>query len=377
MYKNITINKNNYDDCLNILFKKKVDKKFINTKFPIVIYGFGNLGKMALQFFEIQKIKVDFIVDQKVDKTKRKKNGISLKKISYLKNIRRKINLVICIGDKRFFKIYNKYSKLKNLNCYHFYDFAEKYKKYFYLSNGWKFSLNNRYKINVLKVLNILCDFRSKLYYVNFLLWHKSRTIFNFSNIHLYNEKKYFIYPIRNFLKNNNKNIIIDAGSYFGDYFKEFMAKYNCKSIISIEADLRNIRIQKEKFFRIKIIKYLNKVISNNNSYNYFYSGAGLMSRISKFGDKSQSITIDSLNKNPNIIKIHLEGGEYKALIGAIKTIKRSRPAVIVSIYHNSDGVYKIILFMKKTLFNYSYYIRGHSGLGTGYYLYCIPKNSF
>jgi FkbM family methyltransferase len=348
MYKNITINKNNYDDCLNILFKKKVDKKFINTKFPIVIYGFGNLGKMALQFFEIQKIKVDFIVDQKVDKTKRKKNGISLKKISYLKNIRRKINLVICIGDKRFFKIYNKYSKLKNLNCYHFYDFAEKYKKYFYLSNGWKFSLNNRYKINVLKVLNILCDFRSKLYYVNFLLWHKSRTIFNFSNIHLYNEKKYFIYPIRNFLKNNNKNIIIDAGSYFGDYFKEFMAKYNCKSIISIEADLRNIRIQKEKFFRIKIIKYLNKVISNNNSYNYFYSGAGLMSRISKFGDKSQSITIDSLNKNPNIIKIHLEGGEYKALIGAIKTIKRSRPAVIVSIYHNSDGVYKIILFMNK-----------------------------
>ena len=100
------------------------------------------------------------------------------------------------------------------------------------------------------------------------------------------------------------------------------------------------------------------------------------MSRISKFGKKRESVTIDSLNKNPNIIKIHLEGGEYRALQGAIKTIDRNRPVLMISIYHNDDGVYKIIFFLKKILSNYSYYIRGHAGLGVGYYLYCIPENS-
>jgi hypothetical protein len=99
------------------------------------------------------------------------------------------------------------------------------------------------------------------------------------------------------------------------------------------------------------------------------------MSRISKFGKKRQCVTIDSLNKNPNIIKIHLEGEEYKALQGAIKTIVRNRPAIMISIYHNADGIYKIIFFLKKLLSNYFYYIRGHAGLGVGYYLYCVPKS--
>jgi FkbM family methyltransferase len=375
MYKNIVINKNNFDDCIDILLKKSPSISFINNKLPLAIYGFGKLGKMALRFFEINKMKVEFIVDRKINKINLKKKNINLKGISYLSDIKQQINLVICIGDRRFFKIYNKYSKFKNLNCYHFYDFAEKHKKYFYLSNGWSFNINKKNKIKILKVINILSDFRSKLYYVNFLLWHKSRTIFSFSNLNLYNENKYFISPIKNFLKKNNNNILLDVGSYFGDYFKEFINRYNCKSVISVEGDLQNILIQKKKFLGKKIIQYYNKVISNRNGSNFFYSGAGLMSRISKFGKKRNSATIDSLNKNPNIIKIHLEGGEYRALQGAIKTIDRNRPAIMISIYHNADGIYKIIFFLKKILSNYSYYIRGHAGLGVGYYLYCVPKN--
>jgi FkbM family methyltransferase len=375
MYKNIVINKNNFDDCIDILLKKSPSISFINSKLPLAIYGFGKLGKMALRFFEINKMKVEFIVDRKINKINLKKNNINLKGISYLSDIKQQINLVICIGDRRFFKIYNKYSKLKNLNCYHFYDFAEKHKKYFYLSNGWSFNINKKNKIKILKVFNILSDFRSKLYYVNFLLWHKSRTMFSFSNLNLYNENKYFISPIKNFLKKYNNNILLDVGSYFGDYFKEFINRYNCKSVISVEGDLQNILIQKKNFLGKKIIQYCNKVISNKNSSNFFYSGAGLMSRISKFGKKRESVTIDSLNKNPNIIKIHLEGGEYKALQGAIKTIERNRPAIMISIYHNADGIYKIIFFLKKKLSNYSYYVRGHAGLGVGYYLYCLPKN--
>jgi FkbM family methyltransferase len=376
MYKNINISikKNNFHNCLSFLLNKKNTNKkiFINKRLPIAIYGFGNLGKMALRFFEIQKIKVDFIVDRNINSFKFQK-GYYFRKISYLNNIKKKINLVICIGDKRFFKIYNKYSKFKNLNCYHFYDFTEKYKKYFYLSNGWKFNVNKKNKINIIKVFNILSDFRSKLYYLNFLLWHSSRSVFNFININLYKENKYFIKFIRNFL-NKNDNVILDVGSYHGDYFKKFLKKYKCKSIVSVEADKKNILCQKKNFLGLRTIQYYNKVISNTNGINSYYSGAGLMSRISKFGNIYKTITIDSLVKKPNIVKIHLEGGEYKALQGATKTIKQNRPIVMVSIYHNADGIYKIIFFLKKILFNYFFYIRGHAGLGAGYYLYCVPK---
>ena len=68
MYKNISISKNNFDDCIDILFKKSPSKCFINGKLPLAIYGFGKLGKMALRFFEINKMKVEFIVDRKINK---------------------------------------------------------------------------------------------------------------------------------------------------------------------------------------------------------------------------------------------------------------------------------------------------------------------
>jgi FkbM family methyltransferase len=45
---------------------------------------------------------------------------------------------------------------------------------------------------------------------------------------------------------------------------------------------------------------------------------------------KVKMITIDSLNLNPNIMKIDVEGAEAKVLIGAKNTILRSRPIIIM-----------------------------------------------
>lgn len=76
MYKNIGTNINNFDACIDILFKKTQRKSFINIKLPLAIYGFGKLGKMALRFFEINKMKVEFIVDRKINKINLKKKTL-------------------------------------------------------------------------------------------------------------------------------------------------------------------------------------------------------------------------------------------------------------------------------------------------------------
>ena len=70
-------------------------------------------------------------------------------------------------------------------------------------------------------------------------------------------------------------------------------------------------------------------------------------SKISKFGKLRVSRSIDSLNISPNIIKYHLEGEELNALKGSVNTIKKF-PVLLINIYHNIDGYYKIFDYFNK-----------------------------
>lgn len=57
---------------------------------------------------------------------------------------------------------------------------------------------------------------------------------------------------------------------------------------------------------------------------------------------KVNAITIDTYvqkgNTPPSVIKLDIEGGEYDAILGAIDTIERNKPAILMEIWGNENG---------------------------------------
>ena len=55
--------------------------------------------------------------------------------------------------------------------------------------------------------------------------------------------------------------------------------------------------------------------------------------------------------------------GRLKMVKGAVETIKRDRPVLLLAIYHNKDEFMGIYEFLKKNVPDYSYRVEALSGL--------------
>ena len=78
-----------------------------------------------------------------------------------------------------------------------------------------------------------------------------------------------------------------------------------------------------------------------------------------------------------DLIKLDIEGAEPNFIEGAICTIKRFRPSLSISIYHNNDQIVKIPEMLIKELEDYRFEIGHHSNspwLET--VLYAVPEKS-
>lgn len=118
--------------------------------------------------------------------------------------------------------------------------------------------------------------------------------------------------------------VIFDCGAYMGDTALMFSAMYPNSPVYSFECD--DI-----------IFQYLKKNVEANNFKNVRCVKAFLSNKI-----KDSKITIDNFVKkhsikNIGMIKFDIEGAERLALEGAIKTIKKYKPILIIPIYHLPD----------------------------------------
>ena len=90
-------------------------------------------------------------------------------------------------------------------------------------------------------------------------------------------------------------------------------------------------------------------------------------------------ITIDNFCSSrkiyPDLIKMDIEGAELSALQGGINTIKKCRPQLAISIYHQQGkDLIDIPLFLKENLEGYKYTLGHYSPQITETILYAIPE---
>ncbi len=341
----------------------------------IILYGAGRLGELAIETLLDGGMKPSLIIDKyKTGELL----GISIKKIEELTELEKTCSLVlICISTLPYNDIYNYLQYAGIRHVVHFYTYA-----YIMcpdvISNGWVLSDGEFDYDKVNKICRIIeHDEKSLAHYLTFLYWKRFNKEVIFDEYPVETGNKYFKCDVMP--KLSREETLLDIGCYKGDIVEKFVVDTDgeyCK-IIGIDPVEKHITVARERFKNDRRISFQCCAISNRIGVSNINDRIGMASHLSYEGTKTiETKTIDSLNEKPTIIKFHIEGAEYLALLGAKETINHMRPILMVMADHNTDGWYKIPDFID-VLEEYKLYFRLHDYCGNSAVWYFIPKERF
>lgn len=163
--------------------------------------------------------------------------------------------------------------------------------------------------------------------------------------------------------------VLIDGGAFVGDSAIIFSKEYFFKKIYAFEPDKNTFQLllKNIKRFNLKNVKPVNNGLGLKNK------GTGGFKIISI--DKFLNTKKDG---NPiGVIKMDIEGYEYEAILGAVKTIKKNFPLLLISIYHTAYDFFEIKPFIERMFpSKYTFRVRKINPFSptTDIFLICIPK---
>jgi len=366
---------NQEDSCTS----RKVDK-------PLILYGAGDLGKMAKEFFERLGIPFLYVVDAS---PQRYIDSIVWKDIDILKPAdvpskhRKECLLAICIVTAPYMEICSPLREQGWQDIVPFYDIAEAYTDRIPLPNGWFSGNLESEDIQGLEyVLSRWDDDISRAHHLQFIAWHKVRKEIVFNGADVITNDRFFIPQIVSSL--HEKEVFIDGGAHHGEVSLKFMniVGHKFKKIYAIEPDKQNAKVLHDKL-GVNSPSVLQNIqidcaLGQATGKSSFFGGLGYASKISDAGQESVVVrTIDEMDIPATFIKLHLEGQEYNVLLGSIAAINKYRPLLAVTTYHNRDGLWKTPALLMKKLTDYVFLLRLHSWMGTGCVLYAIPRERY
>lgn len=359
---------------------RKVDK-------PLVLYGAGDLGQMAKSYFNALDIPFIYVVDAHADYYLDHPawRGIPILKPEDVPvNHRAEYLLVICIVTSSYTSICAPLINQGWLDIVHFYDITESYTDRYPLHNGW---FSGEYDANdleeIIYTLNGWDDDISRGHHLQFIAWHQLRKELIFADAPVDTHNRYFIPEIISSL--HDGEIFIDGGAHHGEVSLRFMdiMEHKFKKIYAVEPDRINIEVLSARLGSIKIsksqeIKIIDCALGREMGDSPFFHGLGYVSQIGSRGKESVMVqTLDDLDIPMTFIKLHLEGWEYDALLGAVHNLNKYRPLIAVTIYHNRNGLWRIPSLLMKKLSDYVFLLRLHAWMGTGCVLYALPRERY
>jgi FkbM family methyltransferase len=190
-------------------------------------------------------------------------------------------------------------------------------------------------------------------------------------------------FPRDLFTLSTEKEVFVDCGAFDGDTLKDFLKEVDSKfkKFIAVEPDVINYQRFRDLVHReyqthsSKILPF-NLAVGERRSIVRFTDSGSTESRIDDSGNiEVECRSLDELleNDQPTYIKMDIEGSERAALIGARKTIFRSRPVLAVSAYHNPADLWEIPLLISKMVSDYVYYLRPEKRAGWDLICYAVP----
>ena len=355
---------------------RKVDK-------PLVLYGAGNLGKMAKDYFGRLNIHFLYVVDAMPDIYRddhfwKNINIVSSQDVPVEQ--RGSVLLAVCVATVPFSEISATLLQEGWKDIVPFYDIAESYRDQHPLSNGWfTGGLDEEDIKSIEEILSQWADDISRAHHLQFIAWHHLREDWIFNDAPVTTNDRYFIPQVLSLLRDDE--VFVDVGAHHAEVSMKFIQSVNgrFKEVWLVEPDgdnLREIRtgLQKMNTAINSGIHLLACAVGAEEGCRNFSQGLGYASQLCEFAQDSVEVKImDQLGLAPTFIKFHLEGGELDALRGCLKTIEQYRPIIAATTYHNRSGLWKLPKWLMDNLPDYIFLLRLHSWCGTGSVVYCIP----
>ena len=223
-----------------------------------------------------------------------------------------------------------------------------------------------------------LQDYRSK-----YILFSVLNNFYNFDFVNLRNcmENIYKHYFDLDIMPRRTDEVLVDIGAYIGDSCIDYIESYgkeSYKKIYCYEISDENIEKMRENLRNYENICILKKAVSDFNGELHFDNNAD--SSANKTAEKGSetvnAVTLDDdLTETISVVKMDIEGGEISALKGMKNHIKKDRPTLLISVYHNNTDLLDIPKLIADYNKDYQYYLRYYGGcyFATEIVLIAIP----
>lgn len=341
-------------------------EEFLNYKFshfiktckkkPLVLYGAGKNGLRGIELMRQLKIKIDYLCD---DDPKKIHSYLSQIEIISLEEAKIKLGKnfnIILTTDKIVQNISNVFNKVKILGMKE--DNIYWFDSLFFPDISYNYLLEN--KNNIELAYQCFVETKSKILFNDILEAKLTKDTAALS----YHKEVQQYFPLDIF-KFEEDEVFIDAGAFTGDTTEEFLKVINhkYKSIYCFEPDENNYYQLQEKFKDYDSIKTYPNGVYNENITLHFNGGNGVSCYISEEGiEEIQTIFLDDFIKEKvTFIKMDIEGSELAALQGAKNLIKKYKPKLAICVYHKSEDLWKIPLYIKKLVPEYKLYLRTYT----------------
>ena len=239
-------------------------------------------------------------------------------------------------------------------------------------------SLKNHLE-DYLWLYNKLKDYRSKkLLFAILKNWYT----FASEDVKYALENNYQQYCDLDIIKPTTEEIMVDIGAYIGDSILSYINNYGFeyKKIIAYEITPESVELLKNNTKYYPNIEIRKKALLNEKKKVFINLNEESFSanQVVESGEEIlDGTTLDEdLIETPTLIKMDIEGGEAKALLGAKEHIKEFSPKLLISVYHGYEDLWKIPRMIDEMNPNYTYYLRcyGTELFPTEIILYAIKE---
>lgn len=370
-------------ELLHDLRRQPSHRPLPNTAQPVVLYGAGELGQMAMDWCRQYGVAVHAVVDASAERWLGHRCWRD-EPVYHPQNVpdawRHSHRLLVCISTLPYAPLEQALKSQGWLDIQPFYDFAHAWPVRHPLNNGWHARLPREGAAAPLeRVLHNWADDHSRAHHLQFLAWRCLRQEWRFDAAPVQPEQRYFIPEMQACWRPGER--LLDGGAHHGQVLDRWIKARPgwLEQAWAIEPDPDNHALLARWWSDLPEaqrprISLHDWALAKRSGRRSFVGGQGYGCRLWRSGgQRATAMPLDDLNWSPSFVKLHLEGSELLALQGAVHTLKRTRPLMALTVYHNRDGLYATADWLAQALPDYRWLFRLHGWLGTAAVIYGIP----
>ncbi len=159
----------------------------------------------------------------------------------------------------------------------------------------------------------------------------------------------------------------LDGGAFTGDSARVMLEVCShMEKLLAVEPDARTFR-KLSDFAEITngVVLPVHGALWNTEDTLLYSASASRGAGISGTNRRARTVNVPAVTADalcagisPDLIKLDVEGAELRALQGARTVILRDRPALAVSLYHRTEDLFALPLFIAQFCPDYRFYLR-------------------